>query len=162
MVYPTMLMQSGQAPSQEQRQVLLNLKCLFWCLHEMRQHYNLNLALHSIERRVVHPDLANSHLGDILEFLLHTFSEDELERIQASLILMSESKSAVDVDDKHFEIGHYVQAVDDFGPIAEGAYGIICSVTPQLRGLFYLEEGHLMESAFAPSDARVIFGTYIL
>ncbi len=162
MGFQAMLMRAGRAPSQRQRQVLLNLKCLFWCLHELRQNYNLNLALHSLERRVIHPDLANSHLGDILEFLEHTFSDEDLDRIQSSLQAMAESKTSIRMADKHFEVGHYVQALDDFGPIAEGSYGIICSVTPQLRGLFLVGENELMESEFAPSNVGVIFGTYVL
>jgi hypothetical protein len=55
-----------------------------------------------------------------------------------------------------------VQSLNDFGPIPAGTYGIISSVTPQLRGLFYVDGGHLIEVPFAPSDIRVIFGTYIV
>lgn len=156
-----MLMQTGQTPGQQQRQVLLNLKCLFWCLHEMGQQYNLNLVLHSLERRTIHSDIADSHLGDILDFILLTYGDDGIECIQSGLKRMADSRSAMDIEGRHFEVGHYIQATDDFGPIAEGAYGIICSVTPQLRGLFFLDDHHLMESSFAPSNVRVIFGTYI-
>src|SRR5262245_26337418 len=134
-----MLTQSGPERLHDQRKILLNLKCLFWCLHELRQNYNLNLALHSLERRTIHPDIANSHLGDNLEFLLDTFPSEDLEHLQHALSLMNDSKASIDIDYKHFEIGHYVQAITDFGPIAEGSYGIICAITPQLRGLFYLE-----------------------
>jgi len=157
-----MLAQIGPEPRQDQRRILLNLKCLFWCLHELRQNYNLNLALHSLERRNIHPDIANSHLGDNLEFLLSTFTHDDIEHIQDALRLMSESRASVDIEHKHFEIGHYIQALTDFGPIAEDSYGIICSITPQLRGLFYLDGGLVMLSSFAPSNVRIIFGTYIL
>ena len=148
-------------PRQLRRQVLLNLKCLFWCLHELGQQYSLNLVLHSLERGYLHPDLADSHLGDNLEFLTTTFSGKDIERITHALGSMGRSRTSIDVGEKHFEVGHYVQAMSGFGPIAEGSYGIICAVTPELRGLFYIEDTDLMESAFAPSDARVIFGTYI-
>ena len=145
----------------QRRRVLLNLKGLFWCLHQMRQNYNLNLVVHSLERGYVHADIADSNMGDNIKFLLETFEPEDLERIQSALSRILESKASVDVGEKHFEIGHYMQADRSFGPIAEDSCGIICSVTPQLRGLFYLEGGRLMESAFAPSDVRVIFGTYI-
>lgn len=146
---------------QVQRQVLLNLKCLFWCVHQMGQQYNLNLVMHSLERRILHPELANSHLGDNIAFLLENVSEEDTEAVSDALAAMRASRAAIDIDDKHFEVGHYVQAIESFGPIAEESYGIICSVTPDMRGLFYLEGGHLMEAEFAPSDVRVIFGTYI-
>lgn len=154
---PTMPLPAGQL----QRKALLNLKCLFWCIHQLHRQYNVNLAVHSLERGALHPDVANSHLGDNLEYLLETFDEEDIPRLAHALERMSESRSSIDVGEKHFEIGHYVQSVAGFGTIAEGAYGIICSVTPDLRGLFYLEGGHLMESVFAPSDVRVIFGTYV-
>lgn len=146
---------------QVQRQVLLNLKCLFWCVHQLGQQYNLNLVLHSLERHHIHPELADSHLGDNIAFLLENISQDDIETICRALAGMRLSRAAMDVDDKHFEMGHYIQAIAGFGPIAEDSYGIICSITPDLCGLFYLEGGHLMEHEFAPSDVRVIFGTYI-
>ncbi len=152
---------SAREFGQKQRKTLLNLKCLFWCLHERRQSYNLNLVLHSLERRAVHADIANSHLGDNLEFLLRNFGDEDVEKIQSALREMARSRSSVDVGEKHFEIGHYVQADYEFGPIAEGSCGIICATTPQLRGLFCLDDAHLMEAPFAPSDARLIFGTFI-
>lgn len=157
-----MLMQTGQEPGQIQRKVLLNLKCLFWCLHELQQQYNLNLVLHSLERRAIHPDIVNSHLGDNLEYLLGTLESEDIEALQSALRHMADSRSMMEIEGKHFEIGHYVQAVDDFGPIAEGSYGVISSITPQIRGLFLLDGNRLMESTFAPSNARVIFGTYII
>lgn len=153
-----MVVPVGREP-QQQRRTLLNLKCLFWCLHQMRQQYNLNLAIHSLERRAIHPDIANSHLGDNLEYLASNFEPEDLDRLIAPLARLLESRPSMEVGGRHFEIGHYVQAIEDFGPIAAGSYGVICSITPQLRGLFVLE-GHLMESAFAPSNVRVIFGTY--
>lgn len=146
---------------QLQRHSLLNLKCLFWCVHQMGQQYNLNLVLHSLERGYLHPELADSHLGDNLGFLLETFGPDDLEAICTALGTMNASRESIDVGEKHFEVGHYLQSLDGFGAIAEESFGIICSVTPELRGIFYLDGGHLMESPFAPSDVRVIFGTYI-
>lgn len=153
----------AQIPPTDQvdRKVLLNLKCLFWCIHELRQQYNLNLTLHTLEQGRLHPDLVDSHLGDNLSFLMETFEGDDLARLRHGLERITESRASIDVGDKHFEVGHYVQATGSFGPIAEESYGVICSVTPELRGLFYLEGGHLMESAFAPSDVRVIFGTHV-
>jgi hypothetical protein len=87
--------------------------------------------------------------------------DGDRHRILEALDSMTKSRPAIDVGEKHFEIGHYVQTEYDFGPIAAGSYGIICSVTPQLRGLFYFDGPHLMECAFAPSNVRTIFGTYI-
>jgi hypothetical protein len=145
---------------QVQRQVLLNLKCLFWCVHQLGQQYNLNLVHHSLERGYLHPELANSHIGDNIQFLMDNLGEDELAAVCDALASMRGSRDSIDVDDKHFEIGHYIQAITSFGPIAEESYGIITSITPEMRGIFYLD-GHLMECEFAPSEVRVIFGTYI-
>lgn len=148
------------AAGQLRRQVLLHMKCLFWCLHEHGRRYNQNLAMHSLDRRRLHPDVADSHLGDNLQFLIDHIEAEGLTRIQDAIGRVGDSRAAMDIGAMHFEIGHYVQAVKSFGPIAEGAQGIISSVTPELRGLFLLEGSHVMESAFAPSDVRVIFGTY--
>lgn len=156
------LMRLSETTSRDQRRVLLHLKSLFWCLHEMGGHYNLNLALHSLDRRALHPDVANSHLGDNLEYLLSVFGEGDTARLQDALRRMTDSKAGVDIDGKHFEIGHYIQALEDFGPIVEGAYGIICSVSPRLNGLFLLDGPHLLQTPFAPSNVRTIFGTYAI
>lgn len=146
---------------QQRRQVLLNLKCLFWCLENMGRQYDLNLVKHSLELNYLHRDLEDSNLGDNIQFLMDHLEAADRQRILEALDHMSQSRPSVDVGGKHFEIGHYLQTEYDFGAIAEGSYGIICSVTPQLRGLFYFDGPHLMESAFAPSNVRIIFGTYI-
>ena len=117
--------------------------------------------LHSLEQRRLHADIVGSHLGDNLEYLMETFAAEDIGKIQEALVYLSQSEASIDVGEKHFEVGHYVQALGSFGPIVEGSCGIICSVTPELRGVFYLEGGHLMEASFAPSDVRVIFGTYV-
>lgn len=145
----------------KRRSALLHLKSLFWCLHQLSRQYNANLVEHSLIRRSLHPDLEGSNLGDNLQYLIETFDEVDLHHILQALHYQAESRAAMDVSEKHFEIGHYVQGETSFGPIAEGSYGIICSITPQLRGLFYLDGESLMTYAFAPSDVRVIFGTYI-
>jgi hypothetical protein len=154
---PTTPMQAGQ----QRRQVLLNLKCLFWCLENMGRQYDLNLVKHSLELNYLHRDLEDSNLGDNLQFLMEHLSEPDRIHILESLDRMAASRPSIDVGEKHFEVGHYVQAEYDFGPIADGSYGIITSVTPELRGLFYFDGPHLMESVFAPSNVRIIFGTYI-
>lgn len=154
---PTTPMQAGQ----QRRQVLLNLKCLFWCLENMGRRYDLNLVKHSLELNYLHRDLEDSNLGDNLQFLMEHLEEPDRHRILEALESMEKSRPSIDVGEKHFEIGHYLQTEYDFGPIAAGSYGIICSVTPQLRGLFYFDGPHLMECAFAPSNVRTIFGTYI-
>lgn len=150
-------MQAGQ----QRRQVLLNLKCLFWCLENMGRRYDMNLVKHSLELNYLHRDLEDSNLGDNLQFLMDCLEQADRQRILEALDHMAESRASVDVGEKHFEIGHYLQTEYDFGPIAAGSYGIICSVTPQLRGLFYLDGPSLMETEFAPSNVRTVFGTYI-
>lgn len=157
---PTLPTRPGSALV-KRRQALLHLKSLFWCLHQLSRQYNLNLVQHSIERGSLHPDLDGSNLGDNIQYLLDTFDEHDRRHILDALRHQAHSRAAMDVAEKHFEIGHYVQAETSFGPIAEGSYGIICAITPQLRGLFYLDGDSLMTSAFAPSDVRVIFGTYV-
>ena len=147
---------------QQRRKLLLHLKCLFWCLNQMQPRYNVNLVQYSLEHGAIHPEIENSNLGDNLRYLLdHLDAEDRL-RIGGAMRHLAESIGSVDIGDKHFEMGHYIQSLNDFGPITEGTYGVISSITPQLHGLFYLEGGHLIETSFAPSDIRVIFGTYIV
>lgn len=156
-----MLVTTGREPCQLERKILLNMKCLFWCLHEMDQQYNLNLTLYSLDRKALHPDIELSHLGDNLDYLIHNLEPDDIARVQEALARIGASKSSMTISDRQFIIGHYVQAIDDFGPIAAGSYGVISAITPELRGLFLLEGRRVMESSFAPSNVRIIFGTYI-
>lgn len=153
-----MLVQSVQ----QRRKVLHHLKCLLWCLSQMQTRYNINLVLYSLEHLSIHPEIADSNLGDNVRYLLDHMEPEDLNRLGGAMRHLSESISSIDIGDKHFEMGHYVQSIEDFGPITAGAYGVISSITPQLQALFYLEGGHLMEVPFAPSDIRVIFGTYIV
>lgn len=147
--------------AQQRRKMLHHLKCLFWCLNQMQPRYNVNLVLYSLEHLAVHPEIADSNLGDNVRYLLDNLEYEDLSRLGMALRHLVESAGSIDMDDKHFEVGHYIQALEDFGPITAGAYGITAAITPQLRGLFYLE-GHLMEAPFAPADVRVIYGTYIV
>lgn len=147
---------------QQRRKVLLHLKCLFWCLNQMQTCYNVNLVLYSLEHHSIHPEIVDSNLGDNLKFLLEHLDYEDLNRVGGAMHHLAQSIGSMDMGDKHFEMGHYVQSLNDFGPIASGTYGVISSVTPQLRGLFYVDGGHLIEVPFAPSDIRVIFGTYIV
>lgn len=146
---------------QQRRRALLNLKSLFWCLHELGERYSLNLVKHSLEHDSLHPEIAFSNLGDNLGHLMEVFEPGDRAHLLDALDYLPVSRSSVDIGSKHLEVGHYVQAERSFGPIAEGSYGVICSVTPKLRGLFCLEGLHLMESEFAPSNVRTIFGTYV-
>jgi hypothetical protein len=146
----------------QRRKLLLHLKCLFWCLNQMQTRYNVNLVLHSLEHESIHPEIIDSNLGDNLRYLKDNLDPEDLERIGGSMRHLSQSMVALDMDEKHFEVGHYIQSLNDFGPITAGTYGVIAAVTPQLRGLFYLDGGHLIEAPFAPSDVRVIFGTYLV
>lgn len=146
----------------ERRKVLHHLKCLFWCLNQMQTRYNVNLVLYSIEHASVHPEIADSNLGDNVKFLLDHMEEEDLYRLGSAMGHMAQSAGSIDMDDKHFEMGHYIQSIEDIGPVTADTYGVISSITPQLRGLFYIEGGHFIEVPFAPSDVRVIFGTFII
>ena len=106
-------------PGQSQRQVLLNMKCLLWCLLQMSRQYSTNLALHSLEAGELHADIQDSNLGDNLQFLIDTFGRADRDRIIDALGPMAGSQASVDIGGKHFEVGHYVQALKSFGPIAE-------------------------------------------
>lgn len=146
----------------QRRKLLLHLKCLFWCLNQMQTRYNVNLVLYSLDHETIHPEIVDSNLGDNLRYLKDNLEPEDLERISGAMGHLAQSTVAVDMGEIHFEVGHYIQSLNDFGPITADTYGVIASVTPQLRGLFYLEGGHLIEAPFAPSDIRVIFGTYIV
>jgi hypothetical protein len=144
------------------RKLLLHLKCLVWCLHQMQTRYDLNLVLYSLERHSLHPEIMDSHLGDNLNFLIQHLDLEDLSRLSDAMRHLPETLATMDIGEKHFEMGHYIQCLDGFGPISADSYGVITSITPQLRGLFLLEGAHLLEAPFAPSHIRVIFGTYIV
>ncbi len=153
---------TGTSMVQDRRKLLLHLKCLLWCLHQMHTRYDLNLVLYSLEHHYIHPEIKDSNLGDNLVYILKHIDSEDAHRLSEALGPLPQSVASMDIGDKHFEMGHYIQSLEDFGPITADSYGVITCITPQLRGLFYLDGGGLMESAFAPSAIRVIFGTYIV
>jgi hypothetical protein len=145
------------------RCLLLHLKCLVWCLHQMKTRYDLNLVLYSLEHGSLHPGIRDSNLGDNVSFLLQHLDGQDVARIADAVAHLPESVAMVDVDDKHLEIGHYIQSTRDFGPIKASNYGIISAISPRPHGLFLLEGGtHLIEAPFEPDDVRTIFGTYVI
>lgn len=146
----------------QRRKLLLHLKCLFWCLNQMQTRYDLNLVLYSLEHRTAHPEILDSNLGDNVSFLLEHLEPEDLGRMAEAMRHLPDSLDQVEYADKQFILGHYVQALCDFGPITEGTYGIISTLVPTLHGLFLVEGGHLFESPFEPDDVRVIFGTYVV
>lgn len=146
----------------ERKKLLLHLKCLLWCLHQMQTRYDLNLVLYSLEHFRIHSEIRDSNLGDNLNYILSYIDPEDALRLGDALRHLPESIGSLDMGEQHYEVGHYIQSLDDFGTITAGAYGVITAITPQFRGLFYLDGGHLMQSEFAPSDVRVIFGTYIV
>ena len=148
--------------AQRTRKILLNLKCLFWCLHQMQTRYDLNLVLQSLERRSVHREISDSNLGDNVAFLIDHFELGDLQRLSAAIQHLPESISTMDIEEKHFEIGHYIQSLEDFGPIKAETYGVISRISPQLRGLFLLDGEHLIDTPIPPASTQTIFGTYIV
>lgn len=142
---------------------MLHLKCLVWCLHQVTQRYDRNLVLYSLEHKRVHPEIADSNLGDNVAYILTHLPAEDLPTVARVIQGLNDSVAEQDISEKHFSIGHYLQAQADFGPVKAGSYGIISAITPQLRGLFYLDDdGHVVETAFGPSNVGVIFGTYIV
>lgn len=142
---------------------MLHLKCLVWCLHQVTQRYDRNLVLYSLEHRRVHPEIADSNLGDNVAYILQHLPGEDLPIVASVIQGLNDSVAEQDISDKHFSIGHYLQAQADFGPVRAGSYGIISAITPQLRGLFYNDEtGRIGEVPFGPSNVGVIFGTYIV
>ena len=129
----------------------------------MQTRYDLNLVISSLERQSVHPEISDSNLGDNVHYLLeHVGDPVDLGRIGEALEKLPSTIGSLDLDDKHFEIGHYVQAIHGFEQIQAGSYGVISCITPRMRGLFWVGEGQMVESPFDPDDIRVIFGTYII
>ncbi|MCE5229831.1 hypothetical protein LLG95_09575 [bacterium] len=146
----------------QRRKILHHLKALVWCLHQMQTRYDLNLVMYSLDHHEIHPEIRDSNLGDNLAYLIDHLEPEDQTRLSETVRRLPESIGSMDIMDNHFEVGHYLQAKRRFGPVAEGHYGIIASITPQLRGLFYLEDGHIANVPFDPSAVRCIFGTYIV
>lgn len=155
-----------QAPPrlQQERRLLLHLKCLVWCLHQMQTRYDLNLVLYSLERGALHPDLRDSNLGDNVAYLLERLEEEDITRVRDAIARLPGSEASLALAETRLDIGHYVQAARDFGAIRSGTYGVISAVSPRPHGLFLVDglENHLIESPFDPADVRTIFGTYIV
>lgn len=152
----------GAVATDQRRKILHHMKALVWCLHQMQTRYDLNLVMYSLDHHEIHPEIRESNLGDNLTYLLDHLDPEDQVRLSETVRRLPESISSMDIVENHFEIGHYIQAKRPFGPVTEGQYGIIASISPQLRGLFLLEDGHIANMAFDPSAVRCIFGTYIV
>lgn len=146
----------------QRRKLLHHLKCLFWCLNQMQTRYDLNLVLYSLEHRNIHPEIRDSNLGDNVAFLIENFEPEDLSRLAGAMRHLPETVGQVEIADKQFILGHYIQAVDDFGPITPGCYGVIVALSPSMHGLFLVDGNHLFESPFHAEQVRVIYGTYIV
>jgi hypothetical protein len=130
----------------------------------MQTRYDLNLVLYSLEHRELHPGIRDSNLGDNVTFLLQHLEDEDIARVCGTMSRLPESVASLDLADKHLEIGHYIQATRDFGPIKADTYGVISAISPHPHGLFVLEGdgSRLIEAAFDPADVRTIFGTYVI
>ena len=128
----------------------------------MDTRYNLNLVLYSLEHRHVHSEIRDSHLGDNLNYLLNNLDPLDMLRLGEAMRHLHHSITMRDLDDKHFEIGHYIQSLRAIGPIAPDVFGVVISISPHLQGLFLLDGERLLESPFDPADVRTIFGTYVV
>jgi hypothetical protein len=130
----------------------------------MQTRYDLNLVLYSLERRDLHPDIRDSNLGDNVAFLMEHLENEDLARACGAMSRIPDSAGSLDVGEKHLEIGHYIQAARDFGPIRAGTYGVISAISPCPHGLFLVKgvDSLLMEAQFDPRDVSTIFGTYVI
>lgn len=145
------------------RYLLFHLKSLFWCLHQDGMHYNLSLVLSALMTRRIPPQIENSNLSDSLGVLLSQLDAENLYCIASALSSMTNSAASIELGERHFEIGHYLQCITAIGPITAGSYGIVSCTTPQLRGLFYVTQGHseIHELLIAPFQVRTLFGLYV-
>lgn len=146
----------------QRRKLLHHLKCLFWCLNQMQTRYDLNLVLYSLEHRNIHPEIRDSNLGDNVAYLIDFFESEDLSRLAEAMRHLPETIGQVEWADKQFIVGHYIQSLEDFGPITPGCYGVIVALSPALHGLFLVDGDHLFESPFDSEQVRVIYGTYII
>ena len=107
--------QTGQArvPSlNDRKKLLLHLKCLLWCLHQMQTRYDLNLVLYSLEHFHIHPEISDSNLGDNLDYILSNIDSEDALRLGDALCHLPESVGSLDMDDQHYEMGHYIQTLE--------------------------------------------------
>jgi hypothetical protein len=159
----------------ELQRVLLHIKSLVWCLSKASQRYNLSLIVACLsERRVLDP-LRNTNLGDNLTYLLSALKHpQDLQVLVSCLQELPKSQSQLRMEKQQYEIGHYLEALEDLTPpcagvpVPKGSYGIISWLKEpavplgrHIRGLFYVEESGLIETIIEPQQVRVIYGTMI-
>ncbi len=144
------------------RKLLLHIKSLVWCLNKAQQHYNLTLITASLENGRVIDALRDTNLGDNLAYLLSTLTDRrDIQTLIGCLQRVPASTSARQIDDMHYEVGHYLQTLEDVDDVPGGSYGIISFLGGKLKGLFYVENKGLVETVISTSNVRVIYGTRI-
>lgn len=151
---------------------LLHIKALIWCLGKASERYNLVTIEEALRQRKIPLSLMHSTVGQNLSFILRFLPvEAEVETLIRAL------ETAVDdiqlrggqkPEIKHplgtivCEVGHYLQALEDIsGGVPQGTYGVLCALSNNLKGLFYVQAQGLKLVEFSPEKVRFIFGTTI-
>jgi hypothetical protein len=144
------------------RKLLLHVKSLVWCLNKAQQHYNLGLITVSLESGKVIDVLRDTNLGDNLAYLLSTLTDRrDIETLIGCLRRVPDSAAARHINDMHYEVGHYLQTLEDVDNVPRGSYGIISFLGGKIKGLFYVENKGLVETVISPSSVKIIYGTIV-
>jgi hypothetical protein len=144
------------------QKILLHIKSLLWCSTKAGQQYNLGLITASLSEGRVLESLQNTNLGDNLAFILSILKRPKDRRtLIACLEALPKSSCQVEVGREKYEIGHYLQALEDLASVPKGSYGLISRLNKRIRGLFYVEGSGLIETTIKPEQVRVIYGTTI-
>lgn len=144
------------------RKLLLHMKSLVWCLNKAQQHYNLTLITASLENGTVIDALRDTNLGDNLAYLLSALTDRrDIQTLIGCLKRVPASSPARQINDMHYEVGHYLQTLEDVNNVPKGSYGIISFLGDRIKGLFYVENTGLVETVISTSNVRVIYGTRV-
>jgi hypothetical protein len=146
----------------ELQKLLLHIKSLVWCLTKASKSYNLGLIIWSLrERRVLEP-LRDTNVGKNLEYIISSLKRpQDMSTLISCLEQLPESSSDARYKDDRFEIGHYLQALQNLDSVPKDTYGVISWLNNYIRGLFYIEGKGLVETKVEPEQVRVIYGTMI-
>jgi hypothetical protein len=144
------------------RKLLLHIKSLVWCLNKAQQQYNVTLMTASLENGSVIDALRDTNLGDNLAYLLSTLPPGrDIQTLIGCLRQVPASAPAHHIGEMHYEVGHYLQTLENVNNVPKGSYGIISFLGDQTKGLFYVEKKGLVETLITWPSVKVIYGTRI-
>jgi len=140
---------------------MLSLKALFWCTGKQQGKYNVDEICGCLTEQCVSESLVPTSLGKNLCLLMEIFPYPQCQPLLESLARLRQSQVSKTIEGKDYELGHYVRALQNFGEVKAGDYGVLFFIDYHLQGLFLLTPQRLAAASFIPDQIDLIYGILI-